>query len=282
MDQFGGGFSSASAVDNIQPPAAATPVVVPVAGQGTQPGETVDDVQSVHNGHISPGAANVAGGVARRKRRGVKPVSRPRYGEPIPKNYRTSEAVMFNNISEMFLDSVSPEYAQEIIEELFEAWGVPTEQPEAAKYSEDLVFSFIAAVTASNKADYNREFEIPTLEGEITVSFSVLSELLISGHSLTRRRFARGVADRVRQFLLREENSHLLPLLAGRVGCDPQYASLAFDGSTHCTGMTSREVQFTKTLESRNLFEDDAVLAAGASERLLQGPSGGPRSVVPR
>jgi len=189
---------------------------------------------------------------------------------------------MFNNIEELFQDGISRVYAQEIIEELFMLWGITTESPEIAKYAEDLLWTFLVAATASNKADYDRELEVPLKVGTVTASFSVFSDLLAAKHGVTRRQFARAVADDLRKFIKHEENQFMIPLLATRIGCDPQYAHLAFDGSTHCSGMTSREIAFTKTLESRNLFEDDAVLASGASERLMQGPSGGSRSIVPR
>lgn len=279
--QFGSGFVLGGRPDdNISvAPGGKSPVA---QGQGTQNDGMDDDAQSLHNAGITPGGANVTGGVIRRKRRAIKGVAARRYGDPVPKNYRTSEAVMFNNLSEVFLDSISPEYAQEILEELFESWGLPVHEPECAKYAEDLVLAFLIGATASNKADYYKEYEVPTRGGAVVVNFSVLSDILSSGHAVTRRRFARGMADRMRAYIRQEDNTFMLPLLATRIGCDPQFAYLAFDGSTHCSGMTSRELQFTRTLESRNLFEDDALLAAGASDRLMQGPQGGPRSVVPR
>lgn len=230
---------------------------------------------SVVGSEIPAGGSNVSHGVVRATRRNLLGKARFRAGQPVAKSYRTSTAIMFNNAEELFQDSVSREYAQEIIENLLDKWGVPMDQPDALKYAEDLLWTFLIAVTASNKADYNRSYDIPVARGAVIADFQVLSALLQSVHKVSRRQFARGVADDLRAFLRHEENAHLLPVLATRVGCDQQFAHLAFDGSTHCTGMTPREVAFTKTLESRNLFESDDVLARGASDRLLGSMDGG-------
>lgn len=253
-------------------------------GQGTQNVlRTPVAPESVVDEGIAPGGANVNGGVARRRRRAVKGLSSARLGGPVPKNYKTTNAIMFNNFEEMVQDSISREYAQEIIEELFDKWGIPTHIPEVTKYAEDALWTFLIAVTASNKADYNRSFDIPNRNGDdLVADFGVLSGMLESVYGVTRRQFVRALADDLRSFLRSDENQHILPILATRVGCEPLLAYLAFDGSTHCTGMTTREAAFTKTLESRNLFEDDSVNGVGASERLFQGFSGGSRSVVPR
>lgn len=281
-DDFGQGYPThEGADDNIRQTSQARPGSV--AGQGTQPSLRTRVAESVVGEDIGSGGSNVSGGVARRKRRAVKGLSSARLGAPVSKNYRTSNAILFNNIEEMFQDSISRDYAQEIIEDLFDKWGIPSQLPEAAKYAEDVLWTFLIAVTASNKADYSRSFDIPIKgESDVTADFGVLSGLLESVYGITRRQFARAVADDLRKFLKHEENQHVLPILATRVGCEPLLAYLAFDGSTHCTGMTTRETAFTKTLEARNLFEDDSVIGAGASERLFQGFSGGPRSVVPR
>lgn len=288
--EFGGGFASnARAGDDTRHSRSGDPPRGDGQGTRTEPGgvpgprtEPAGTAPSVVEEDIDSGRANVTGGVTRRRRRVVRGLSVARLGRPVGKNYRTTDAVMFNNFDEMVQDRISREYGQEILEELFDKWGVPVEQPEAAKYAEDLVWTFLIAVTASNKADYHREFDVPLRKGSVTVGFSVLSDLLEAVHGVTRRQFARAVADDLRDFIRHEENQFMVPALATRIGCDPQLAHLAFDGSTHCTGMTSREIAFTKTLEARNLFEDDAVLASGASERLMQGPSGGPRSIKPR
>lgn len=255
-----------------------------VGGQGTQHFDEHSDVVSVDGRDVRSGGSNVNGGVARRKRRVIKGLAPSATGLPVRKNYLTSTAVMFNNFEELVQDAISREYAQEIKEELFGIWGVPLEQPEAAKYAEDLLHLFLVAVTASNKADYNVSYEIPVKGGTgiVVADFSQLSRLLEYTHLVTRRQFARGLADELRGYLKQPENNQLMPALATRVGCEPLLAYLAFDGSTHCTGMTTREVAFTKTLESRNLFERDDVVAQGASDRLMQGMSGGVRAVAPR
>lgn len=242
-----------------------------------------DDAASVADVGVRPGSANVNGGLVRRKKRAFVGVKQANLDGQVSKNYRTTDAVMFNNVSELFQDTISRDYAQEIIEDFFDKCGVDTTDPNEAKYAEDALLSFLIATTASNKADYDRQIPVPSKAGVTKeLDFSVFSNLLASTYGVTRRNFSCGVADDQRKFLRRPENTHLLPLLATRIGCDPQFADLAFDGSTHCTGMTSRQIAFTKTLKARNLFESDEVLAAGASDRLMQGIPAGVRSVVPR
>jgi len=238
------------------------------------------------------GSSNLSGGVVRNKRRVIGAKSRFAHSvvSSVPKSYRTTNAIMFNNAQELFQDSISREYAQEIIEQLFLEWGVPTDDSDASKYAEDLLWMFLIASTASNKADYGKEVDIPIKPRQVgdewvssvVANFEVFSRLLQSKYGVTRRQFARGTADDMKAFLRHEENQSLLPVLATRVGCDDLMAYLAFDGSTHCTGMTTREIAFTKTLEQRNLFEREDEGAAGASDRLMQGVSGGVRSIAPR
>lgn len=247
----------------------------------------VPRAQSVADEDVAGGASNVSGGVLRHRKRTLKPRGRAKLEVVVDKRYRTSGAVMFNNIEEMFGDAVSRDEAQEIVERVFEIWGVPLDQPDSARFAEDMLWAFLVATTASNKADYNRKFDVPVRSGVgegdmLEVDFGVLSKVLESEFGTTRRRFARAVADDLRSYLRQPDNQFMLPILATRIGCEPQLADLAFDGSTHCTGLTSREVAFTKTLEARNLFERDDVLAQGASDRLMQGIGGARTSVVPR
>jgi hypothetical protein len=250
-------------------------------GSGLQPGRGGEG--SIVDEHARPGASNISAGVVRRKKRTIKGLQSANVNGMVAKNYRTSDAVMFNNVDELFQDKISREFAQEIVEDLFDKCGVDTSDPQAAKYAEDALFMFMIATTASNKADYDKQITIPSKNGGGTeLDMQVFSNLLASTYGVTRREFARGVADDMRKLLRHDENTHLLPVLATRVGCDPQFSHLAFDGSTHCTGMTTREIGFTKTLEARNLFETDDVLAAGASDSLMQGMPAGVRSVVPR
>jgi len=286
--EFGAGFMPAGGREDVGVGTAAREGSLPqgrTRGEfGARDLETPHRAQSVVGDDVPPGGSNVNGGVTRRQRRSVQGLARAKIGVPAPKNYRTTTAVMFNNFDEMVQDTISREFAQEIIEGLFAAWGVPVEQAETAKYAEDMLWTFLIAVTASNKADYNKVFDIPVKgsSGVVVADFATLSRLLESVHGVTRRQFARAVADDLKGFLKNEENTFMLPQLATRVGCEPMLAYLAFDGSTHCTGMTSREVAFTKTLESRNLFERDDVVAQGSSDRLMAGMSGGVRSVSVR
>jgi hypothetical protein len=248
--------------------------------------ESVRIPESVHGGDVEAGSENM-GAVFRPRRRGI--IGRKAYGghAQVARNYNVAGGVQFNNVEEVFQDSVSPEYAQEILEATYEEWGVPFDQPRAMKFCEDLVFAFIVAVSASNKANYSVVFDIPidpiTRNGErvsvLDADFGSLSNLLSRKFGVTRRQFARGLADRIRAYLAEPENVHVLDDVATKVGCDKQMAYLAFDGSTHCKGMNTREVQFTKTLESRNLFEREDEEARGASDRLLNSLTNGPRAV---
>jgi len=248
--------------------------------------EDVHIPESVHGDDVHAGGNNT-GGVSRPRRRGIvgkKPVG---YAPVVARNYHVANGVQFNNLEEVFQDSISPEYAQQIMEDVFGQWGVPFDQPRALKYCEDLIFAFIIAVSASDKADYNVVFDVPiepvnkqginvtTLDGDL----GVLSSALQRKYGVTRRQFARGIADRVRAYLGDPENVHVLDDVATKVGCDRQMAYLGFDGSTHCKAMNTREVQFTKTLENRNLFEREDETARGASDRLLNSLTNGVRAV---
>jgi len=242
-------------------------------GPGDGDRDRVNPPGSVRAESVGPGVSNISGGVVRRQRRRVAPKTNHSFGGSlVDRNYAISHGVMFNNISEVVLDSVSPEYAQEVLEVLFDSWGLPTNLPDVMKYAEDLVFTFLIASTASDKADYNRSYEVPAgVGGEVVADFKVLSDLLIMKFGLTRRQLARGLADRLRDFARHEDNAELRAGMADRAGCQLQYADLAFDGSTHCKGMGPTEKAFTRTLEARNLFESDGVMAVDASNRLLTG-----------
>jgi len=242
--------------------------------------------ESVVGDEVSAGGNNT-GGVVRPRRRGIKGVTSHNAAIDPRRNYPVAAGVQFNNVRELYQDSVSSEHAQEILEDVFALWHVPLDQPKATKFCEDLVFAFIVAVSASDKANYNVVFDVPVeptvVNGETVTTLDgdmgVLSSTLARKFGITRRQLARGLADRVRKYLAERENVHVLDDVAVKVGCDKQMAYLAFDGSTHCTGLTPREIQFTKTLESRNLFERDDEVVRGASERLMSGLSNGPRAV---
>jgi len=236
--------------------------------------------RSVVDESVSHGAANVSGGVVRPPRRVVRPraVDYAQRGV-IQRGYGTSQGVQFNNISELFQDRMSRECAQEVLESVFTAWGMPFSQPAAMTYAENLVWTFLIAVSGSDKADYDRQFFVPVKPfdsngqriDEVVADMKVLSDTLIAPFGATRRQFCRAVADDMRRFIKSEGNEHLLPELATRAGCEQQMAHLAFDGSTHCSGLNTRELGFVKTLEARNLFERDDELAQGASLRMMQG-----------
>lgn len=241
--------------------------------------------ESVH-GDVPSGQSST-GGVQRPRRRGIKGTKTANVGVPDSRNYKVSNGVKFNNLGELYQDSISADFAQEIIEAVLSKWGVPFDQADATKFCEDLIFGFVVAVSASDKADYNQVFDIPVqpinVDGQsVTVldgDFGVLSSTLVREFGITRRQFARGIANRIRAYLMEPENIHLLDDVSTKVGCDRSMATLAFDGSTHCKGLTVKEVQFTKTLENRNLFERDDEVARGASERLLGSMNIGPRAV---
>jgi len=230
--------------------------------------------ESVADETVHSGVSNVGGGLVRRGRRKVNPTPKPSYvSSGVARNYAVAAGVQFNNLHEMTLDAISEDYAQEILEEVFGSWGLSFDNAVAMKYAEDLVFTFIVATTASDKADYNRVYDLPAVLGssEPLADFKVLSDTVVIGHRLTRRQFARGLSNRIRAFVRAEENAELQASIADRAGCQYQYGDLCFDGSTHCKGLTPSERAFVRTLEARNLFESDAVLATGASDKLLTG-----------
>lgn len=238
--------------------------------------------QSVIDGQATGGASNTSGGVVRPARRVVKARGHYAVDNAAVKSYGVTGVTMFNNVDELYLNSISREYAQEIVEDLFSVWELPTEEPSTMQYAEDLLWLFLIARTASNKADYRAEFEVPTSVGAKVVQMQDFSLLLSDKYGITRRNFSRAVANDLRAYLNRMENQFIKTKSASRVGADPQYGDLCFDGSTGCSGTTSSEASFAKLLEGRNLYERDDVIAEGASDRLMQGLHGGVRSVVPR
>jgi len=243
-------------------------------GDQTQQRRPPPPASSVADEAVGGGSSNISGGVVRRARRKLNPVPTPSYaGTGVARNYNVVSAVLFNNMQEMTLDAISNDYAQEILEEVFQAWGLPFDNPTIMKYAEDLVFTFLIATTASDKADYNRSYDLPAApgSGELLADFKLLTDTIVIGHRLTRRQFIRGLADRLRKFVRADENAVLQASIADRAGCQYQYGDLCFDGSTHCAGLNPSERAFVRTLEARNLFESDAVLATGASDKLLTG-----------
>lgn len=229
------------------------------------------------------GSNNLTKGVVRAKRRVVRGLVDYEEKQYAKRGYGVSGVTMFNNVDEMFLDTISRDYAQEIVEEFFRVCGIPTDQPSSTQYAEDVLWAFIVARTASNKADYNVAYEVPVKGGtNAELDFSKLSLLLNEKFGLTRRNFSRGVANDVRGYLMRPENQFVKVRAAQRVGADNQYGALCFDGSTGCTNVTTSELTFCKLLEGRNLYERDDVIAQGASDKIMQGIHGGVRSVVQR
>jgi len=184
----------------------------------------------------------------------------------IVKNYIASDAIQFNQVEELQADSISREYAQELLEALFLSWGIPTSDPVVARKAEDVVFAFVAVRGASPYADY----DLAVMVGGKEVNLSTLSDIL-RAREVQRRRFARAVADDVRKYIKLKENAILRDRLQTKLGVFPQYVHLAFDGSTHCTGMNRNEVAFTKALESRNLFDDESVKGSLKGSSLLDG-----------
>lgn len=241
--------------------------------------------ESVAGDEVESGSGNLSGGVVRARRRALKALSGS--AVTVRRNYGVASGVQFNNLQELYQDVSSPEEVQAVLEHVFELWGVPFDQPTTMKFAEDLCFGFIVAVSASDKANWDVAYDLPCAPFEkdgvkvsvVEADFKVFSDALMRFFGVTRRQFARGAANRIRLYLSEPENQHLLADVATKVGCDLQMAYLAFDGSTHCSGMTSKEVQFTKTLESRNLFERDDEVARGASDRLMSSLNQGVRAV---
>jgi len=265
-----------------------SPVAQPasgVFGGGLPPRQYPLPPESVAGDDVVSGSGNMSGGVVRSRRRALKAVT---VGvTAVRRSYGVANGVQFNNLQELFQDMSSPDEVQSILEHVFGLWGVPFDQPTTMKFAEDLCFGFIAAVSASDKANWDVAYDLPCAPFDLAgvrvsvveADFKVFSDTLMRVFGVTRRQFARGAANRVRHYLSEPENQHLLADMATKVGCDMQMAYLAFDGSTHCTGMTTKEVQFTKTLESRNLFERDDEVARGASDRLMSSLGQGVRAV---
>lgn len=263
------------------PGGGSVPVVGPSGGGngGRQGTAAEEDVRSVVEDDVDSGGGNVSGGVARRRKRVLRGLVAANAHAAVSRNYLVAGGVQFNNIQELYQDMVSYDEAQEILERVFQTWGLPFDEPRTMKFAEDLVSGFIVAVSASDKADWSVAFDVPAAKGEIEADFKKFSDILMREYGVTRRQLARGLANRTRAYLMAQGNQHMLADIATKVGCDTSMAPLAFDGSTHCSGMNPREIQFTKTLENRNLFEREDEIAVGASTRLMAGLSTGPRAV---
>jgi len=183
------------------------------------------------------------------------------------RSYQVSGDLQFNQVEELQADTISREFAQEIIEKLFvTAWGLNSSDATVMKKAEDVLFAFLAVRGASPYADY----DLSVMIGGIEVEMSVFSDVLASVE-VPRRRFARAVADDIRGYISHPDNVILRGRIQTKLGIFSQYVHLGFDGSTHCTKMNRNEVAFTKALESRNLFDDESVKGSLKNSSLIDG-----------
>jgi len=191
----------------------------------------------------------------------------PDGGRVFNKSYTVASGLQFNLVDEMMPDSISRDFAQEIVESLFfSSWGISSRDAVAMRKAEDVLFAFLVVRGASPYANY----EFSVMIGESVVELEDLSVLLLS-KEVTRRRFIRALADDLRRFVKEPANGILRGRIVTKLGINSQYVHLGFDGSTHCTGMNRNEVAFTKALESRNLFDDESVRGSLKNSSLLDG-----------
>jgi len=259
-----------------------TYVAVPTVGsegkRGPSPaGSAVPPLGAAHARDQSQGGQSVAGsgnfGLARRagNRRvvgvGESLVTHNGDGsKALVRSYKVSNSLQFNQVEELQPDAISRSFAQEIIESLFAAWSLNTGDAVVMRKAEDVLFAFLVVRGASPFADY----DLPVLIGGKEVNLSDLSNIL-KAKEIQRRRFSRALADDLRTFIRHPENVILRDRIQTKLAVFPQYGHLAFDGSTHCTGMNRNEVAFTKALESRNLFDDESVKGSLKGSSLLDG-----------
>jgi len=185
-------------------------------------------------------------------------------GEGVKKSYSVVGGIQFNDVEELRGDAISRVFAQEILERLWEQWGLDTAVGEVMRKAEDVVHALFALRTASPDADYS----VFVLLGDREVNLQDLSDLLAS-EEVTRRRFARAIADDIRQYISDPENVRLREMLTTELGVKSEYAHLAFDGSTHCSGLSANQVMFTKQLERTNLFDTQEVRDRLSSNQML-------------
>jgi len=241
-------------------------------------GRGPQNVVSQGAGHVSSGSQDSAGsgnlGFARRSaaRRvvgvGSSLVSVPVSGlRPVTRSYGISPSLQFNQTEEFQADSISRDFAQEVIEKLFiGAWALDSSNVDVMRKAEDVLFSFLVVRGASPYAS----FDLSVLIGGVEVNLESLSDILRS-HEIQRRRFVRAVADDLRSFIKLPENVVLRDRIISKLGINSHYVHLGFDGSTHCTNMNRNEVAFTKALESRNLFDDESVKGSLTNSSLIDG-----------
>jgi len=189
----------------------------------------------------------------------VKPVS-----QAVVKSYVVSGAIQFNDVEELRGDAISRAFAQELLERVWSVWGIDTSSPQSMRKAEDMVHGLFAMRTASPDADYS----VFAMVGGKEVSLDVVSTVL-AAEEVTRRRFARAIADDIRDYIADPDNVRLREMLATELGVKVEYVALAFDGSTHCSGMSTNQVMFTKQLERMNLFDTVEVRDRMSSNQML-------------
>jgi len=185
-------------------------------------------------------------------------------GTELVKSYKVASKMQFNDVEELRGDSISHAYAQEILEKLWAKWELDTSDPSLMRKAEDVVHALFAMRTASPDADYN----VYVLLGQRECSLQDISDLLFE-EEVTRRRFARAISDDIRSYITEPDNGRLREMLTVVLGVKSEYSHLAFDGSTHCSGMSPNQIMFTKNLERMNLFDTQEVRDKLGSTQML-------------
>jgi len=224
----------------------------PVSGAQGSGGSPAAGPGLGYSGTASPNVGLVRKVGARRVLGGAKSVRD--VGSATVKSYVTSSSLQFNDVEELRSDAISRAFSQEILEKLWAKWGLDTSKPDVMRKAEDVIHALFAMRTASPDADY----DVAVVLGGVEVNLLEFAQLL-RDHEVTRRRFSRAIADDIRAFIADPGNVRLRDILATELGVKPEYAILAFDGSTHCSGMSANQVSFTKQLEHMNLFDSREV-----------------------
>jgi hypothetical protein len=185
----------------------------------------------------------------------------------VSRNYQVEQGVQFTNFTELKNDMISPEYAQEILEQFFIETKIDMANPKATKMAEDVVFTFYIQNAASQKTGHEKIVDIYGVE----LDMMLLLRILVS-HSVTPRRFVRGVADRIFVFLGSPEMQAMRVDLTSKYTLDnPDHARIAFDGSTHITNITTDVRQIANMLASRGIYENEASVKNAAERTTYDG-----------
>lgn len=216
---------------------------------------------SMPSQHSASPSGSVAG-LVRPRRRVIGNNNVARLGAEVKRNYAVAANSQFTNYTELKNDMISPEYAQEIIEEIMAIALIDTGNANATRMVEDVIFTFYIQNAASQKTGHEKVIDVYGVEFDIMVVLNVLVS-----HSVTPRRFTRALAARIHAFLRLPENGPLRTDLIRRYALsDPDHAALAFDGSTHIPNLPVEQMQVATMLATRGIY-DNAASVKNASER---------------